>query len=145
MVSARKQMRAPAKVPRKRLLAEADAVTVHCALSPTSDGLIGADEVARLQRHAVLVNTARGKVVDVVAAARAVRDGRLRGLALDVFPEEPWPELQGLAGPTVWLTPHSAGSTRDLGRRVADEVVATLEAWHAGRTLPHPVESQWPS
>ncbi|MFT4624234.1 MAG: phosphoglycerate dehydrogenase-like enzyme [Myxococcota bacterium] len=121
-------------------LREADAVSLHCALSPSSEGLIGAHELAMLRPHAVLVNSARGRVLDVRAAVAAVRSGRLAGLAVDVFPEEPWPELAtGAQHPAVWFTPHAAGYTEGLGDRVAREVVAALTAWNAGRPLPHAV------
>lgn len=119
-------------------LLQVDAVTLHCALSATSRGLLSAERLARLPAHAVVVNTARGDVLDVDAAVEAVRAGRLRGLAVDVFPEEPWPRLAG-APEGVWFTPHSAGATHDLGARVAVEVLDTLAAWRDGRPLPHPV------
>ncbi len=121
-------------------LADAQAVSVHCALSDTSRGLLDAARVARMRPEAVLVNTSRGDVLDVRAAVSAVRDGRLRGFATDVFPVEPEPELATLASVDgVWLTPHSAGYSRGLGQRVADEVVAGLSAWAEGRPLPHEV------
>lgn len=121
-------------------LAAADAVTLHCALSSTSHGLIGEAELARLQPHAVVVNSSRGHVLDVDAAVRALESGRLAGLAVDVFPTEPWPRLaEGARDPAVWFTPHGAGYTEGLGERVAQEVNATLAAWLAGHALPHPV------
>lgn len=121
-------------------LAMCDAVTVHCSLTPSSRNLLGPDELALLRAHAVVVNTARGDSLDVRAAVEAVRAGRLRGLAVDVFPAEPWPDLQQDASlPNVWLTPHGAGYAPDLGERVAREVAATFAALHEGRPLPHPV------
>jgi glycerate dehydrogenase len=121
-------------------LARADAVTLHCALSDTTDGLIGRAELSRMRPHAVLVNSARGGVLDVRAAVAAVHSGRLGGLAVDVFPTEPWPELaEGTSHPAVWFTPHSAGYTEGLGERVATEVVASLGAWRDGAEVPHPV------
>jgi len=121
-------------------LARAQAVTLHCALSATSHGLIDAARVSRMRPDAVLVNTSRGDVLDVNAAVSAVNGGRLRGFATDVFPTEPEPELAALSSVEgVWLTPHSAGYSRGLGQRVADEVVAGLSAWAEGRPLPHEV------
>ncbi len=121
-------------------LSEALTVSVHCALSPTSRGLFPRDRVARMRPDAVLVNTSRGDVLDVAAAVEAVRRGRLRGFATDVFPVEPAPDLAELAAVDgVWLTPHAAGYARGLGQRVADEVVAGLSAWVEGQPLPHEV------
>jgi len=123
-----------------RALPQVDAVTLHCGLTPDSRGLLSANRIGRLQKHAVLVNTARGSLLDVDAAVAAVREGALGGLAVDVFPDEPWPGLQQAAKvPGVWLTPHSAGVDRSLGERVATEVAASLRAWVAGEPLPHPV------
>lgn len=122
-------------------LPQVDGVTIHCALTPSSRGLFSAERIAQLRSGAVLINTARGPVVDVDAAVNAVARGHLAGLALDVFPEEPWPGLAGAAEiPGVWLTPHAAGYDRGLGSRVAREVTATLRAWVEGSTLPHSVE-----
>ncbi len=117
----------------------ADAVTLHCALDDSTRGLMSRERLARLPAHAVVVNTARGPLIDPFAAAEAVHAGQLGGVALDVYPYEPCQQLRDLAGPQVWLTPHSAGFTRSLGRRVASEVVATLQAWVSGVPLPHPV------
>jgi D-3-phosphoglycerate dehydrogenase / 2-oxoglutarate reductase len=121
-------------------LAAADVVTLHCAANPTTVGLFTAERIARCRPGAVLVNTARGTLVDVDAAVCAVAEGRLRGLVLDVFPEEPWPGLAGAAAiDGVWLTPHAVGYTRGLGARVAGEVEGALAAWVAGLPVPHEV------
>lgn len=118
-------------------LEHADLLTVHCSLTPSSRGLLDAAALDRLRPEAVVVNTARGEVLDVEAAVARVADGRLRGLAVDVFPVEPYPALaRGAAVPGVAFTPHSAGFTRDLGARVAREVAANLGAWRRGDALP---------
>lgn len=117
----------------------ADGVTLHCALSASSRALIGQAELELLARGAVVVNTARGDVLDVEAAVAGVHDGSLGGLCVDVFPVEPYPRLADLAGPRVLLTPHSAGYTVGLGARVASEVTRALAAWTDGRSLPHRV------
>lgn len=122
-------------------LVGADAVTLHCALSPSSRGLLHAGRLAALPPHAVVVNTARGDVLDVLAAVDAVRHGRLGGLAVDVFPEEPYPRLAGDSVAGVILTPHSAGYTVGLGARVAAEVRDALAAWGAGDAPAHVVRS----
>lgn len=121
-------------------LPEVDALVLHCALTHETRGLISANRIGRLQPHAVLVNTARGALLDIDAAVTAVREGALGGLSVDVFPEEPWPGLARAAEvPGVWLTPHAAGVDRTLGERVGTEVGTTLTAWANGEALPHPV------
>lgn len=118
-------------------LVGADAVTLHCALTPTSLGLLSRDRLARLASHAVVVNTARGECLDLDVAVDAVTRGALRGVAADVFPVEPYPKLaEQSAVPGVWLSPHSAGFTHDLGARVAEEVIASVGAWIASGTVP---------
>jgi phosphoglycerate dehydrogenase-like enzyme len=121
-------------------LAEADVVTLHCSLSPSSRGLLDATRLRSLRRGAVVVNTARGEVLDVAEAVALVASGHLRGVAVDVFPVEPYPHLaDGAAVPGVIFTPHAAGYTADLGARVAASVQATLAAWVAGRPPPYVV------
>jgi D-3-phosphoglycerate dehydrogenase len=116
------------------------AVTVHCALTPTSRGMLDAATLDQLPVGAIVVNTARGDVLDVDAAVARVASGRLGGLSVDVFPEEPWPALARHAAiPGVRLTPHASGYTEDLGRKVAEGVVATVGAWATQRAVPYPV------
>ena len=95
--------------PLDALLAEADIVTLHCPLTPETRGLIGAAALARMKPTAVLVNTARGPLVDLAALTEALETGRLAGAAIDVTSPEPLP-----AGSPLYrlenaiLTPHSA-------------------------------------
>jgi phosphoglycerate dehydrogenase-like enzyme len=119
-----------------------DAVTLHCGLGPGTSNLLSGARLALLRPSAVVVNTARGRVLDVDAAVAAVREGRLRGLAVDVFPEEPWPGLAAAATVEGVLTsPHASGYTTGLGRRVAAEVATALDAWASGRPVPHAIRS----
>jgi len=125
-------------VPLREALERSDAVTAHCSLTPTSRGLLDRAALDRLPPHAVVVNTARGEVLDVREAVDRVAGGRLGGLCCDVFPVEPYPRLaEGAAVPGVWLTPHSAGYTADLGQRVATGVVEAVGAWVRGEALPY--------
>ncbi|MBK8210538.1 MAG: phosphoglycerate dehydrogenase [Rhodospirillales bacterium] len=115
-----------------KLLAEADAVSLHIPDTPATRKMIGAAEIARMRPGAILINAARGSVVDLEALAEALRDGRLGGAAIDVFPQEPadgeerlQTPLQGLTN--VILTPHVGGSTEEaqaaIGAAVADKLV----------------------
>ncbi|MBR0651434.1 phosphoglycerate dehydrogenase [Roseomonas terrae] len=113
------------------LLAEADAVTLHVPETPDTVNMIGAAEIAVMKKGAVLVNNARGTVVDLDALAAALKDGHLLGAAIDVFPVEPSRNgeafvspLQGL--PNVILTPHIGGSTGEAQWRIGEEVSRKL-------------------
>jgi (S)-sulfolactate dehydrogenase len=113
------------------VIREADVVSLHVPLTAQTRNLMDASRIATMKQGAILVNTARGGVVDEVALAAALREGRLGGAALDVFAQEPLPAGSPLAGcPNLLLTPHIAGVTRESNRRVsslvADKVAAVL-------------------
>lgn len=127
------------------LLALADVVTLHVPLTPQTRGLIGAEALARMKRGAILVNMARGPVVDEAALVQALREGRLTGAALDVFEREPLlaPGLAEL--PNVVLTPHIGSATvaaREQMMRIAcDNVVAVARGESPAQAVtPPPVE-----
>lgn len=114
------------------VLRKADVVTLHVPLTPTTRGLIDAAKLALMKADAILINTARGAIVDEGALAAALRAGKLGGAALDVFATEPLPSASPLADcPRLILTPHVAGVTRESNARVstliAAEVAAELE------------------
>ena len=113
------------------LLARADVVTLHVPETPDTRNMIGARELAAMKPSAVLINNARGTVVDVAALAEALRARRILGVAVDVFPVEPKRNgeafvspLQGL--PNVILTPHIGGSTAEAQDRIGQEVARKL-------------------
>ncbi|WP_064575040.1 hydroxyacid dehydrogenase [Cupriavidus gilardii] len=102
------------------LLAEADAVSLHVPLVPATRHLLDARRLAAMRPGAVLINTARGGVVDEAALAAALREGHLAGAALDVFEREPLPAGSPLDGvPNLVLTPHIGGVTREANARVS--------------------------
>ena len=109
------------RVGLETLLREADAVTIHCNLSAETEGLIGAREFGLMKPGAVLVNTARGPIVDAGALFDALEGGGIAGAALDVLPEEP-PDPQtpllGL-GDKLILSPHMVSANRGTGLRMA--------------------------
>ncbi|MHB0856304.1 MAG: phosphoglycerate dehydrogenase [Anaerolineae bacterium] len=100
-------------VPLDQLLAEADIVTLHLPLMPSTRGLIGRRELALMRRDAYLVNTARGGMVDEDALCAALREGRLAGAALDVFEVEPPGDNPLLGLSNVLVTPHVGSATRE--------------------------------
>lgn len=94
-------------------------------LTAATRHLLDADRIAAMRPGAVLINTARGGIVDEAALAAALRAGQLRGAALDVFEQEPLPAGGALAGaPNLILTPHIAGLTLEANTRVSDMVAA---------------------
>jgi (S)-sulfolactate dehydrogenase len=113
------------------LLAEADVVSLHVPLTAETRNLIDAARLARMRPDAIVINTARGGVVDEAALAAALKGGKLGGAALDVFDPEPLPAGSPHAGaPNLILTPHIAGVTRESNARVsaliAERVAAAL-------------------
>lgn len=113
------------------LLAEADAVTLHVPETPETANMFGAAEIRAMKPGAVLVNNARGSILDLDALAAALRDGHVLGAAVDVFPVEPSRNgepfvtpLQGL--PNVILTPHIGGSTTEAQVQIGEEVARKL-------------------
>ena len=111
----------------ERLLAEADFVSLHAALSPESRGLIGEAQLRRMKPTALFINAARGPLVDEAALARALREGWIAGAALDVFCTEPLPPEHPLRGaPNLLLTPHQASFARDTGARVSETAARAI-------------------
>ena len=119
------------KVTFAELLATSDVITVHCPLNAETRGMIGAQELARVRRGAVLINSARGGIVDEAACAAALRTGPLAAAALDVFDYEPIRSEAGklFAGiPNVVLTPHISGVTAEANHRVSLMTVESVAA-----------------
>ena len=105
------------------LLAESDVVSLHLPLHDSTRGLLGRDRLARMKHDAVLINTARGGIVDEAALATMLREGKLGGAALDVFDHEPLAAGSPLAGaPRLLLTPHIAGVTVESNERVSSVI-----------------------
>jgi glyoxylate reductase len=123
------------------LLEQSDIVSLHVALAPETRGLIDAAALARMKPTAVLVNTARGPVVDPVALAAALRGGTIAAAALDVTDPEPIsPDDPLLQLPNCLVVPHIASATRATRGRMAAMAAANLIAGVRGESLPTPVE-----
>ncbi|MGT2478942.1 NAD(P)-dependent oxidoreductase (plasmid) [Methylobacterium oryzae CBMB20] len=111
------------------LIAESDVLSLHVPLTDRTRGLIDAAALARMPRGAILINAARGGVVDEAAVAASLRSGHLGGAALDVFDREPLDAAAGavLAGvPNLILTPHIAGVTQESNVRVSAVTAAAV-------------------
>jgi glycerate dehydrogenase len=117
------------RVSLDELLATADIVSLHCPSTPSTRGLIGARELGLMRPDALLINTARGALVDGAALAQALREGRLAGAGIDVLPQEPPTDgdpLLDLGIPNLILTPHIAWAAREARQRCIDEMGANL-------------------
>lgn len=117
------------------LLAESDIVTIHCALTEQTRNLINADALAKMKDGAVLINTARGGIVDTDALAQALRSGKLSFAGIDAHAREPIPEDDPLKTlDNVILTPHVAGVTGDSFRAMMQGAFRNIALFDQGRT-----------
>jgi glyoxylate reductase len=130
------------EVPLDVLLKSADFVSLHCPLTPATHHLIDAAALARMRSNAILVNTARGPIVDPVALRDALQSGEIAGAALDVTEPEPLPSDDPLlSAPNLIVVPHIGSATRAARERMADLAVENLLAGLDGRPLPHQVQA----
>jgi glycerate dehydrogenase len=123
------------RVPLPRLLAESDVVSLHCPLTEQNRGLIGRAELAAMKSNALLINTARGGLVDSGALADALRHGQIGGAAIDVLPEEPPIHGDPLLArdiPNLIVTPHIAWAARESRQRAVNEIAANIESFLSG-------------
>jgi glyoxylate reductase len=122
------------------LLRDADIVSLHCPLTPQTTGLIDDRALALMKPGAILVNTARGPIVDQAALRDALHSGTIAGAALDVTDPEPLPPTDPLLdAPNLIVAPHIGSATVRARERMADLAVGNLEAALAGEPMPHPV------
>lgn len=120
-------------VSRDEAFAEADVVSLHLVLGRTTRGLIGEADLRRMRPHSILINTARGPIVEEAALVRALREGWIAGAGLDVFDVEPLPADHVLRTlPNTVLTPHLGYVTRDTYATFFREVVEDIRAFAAG-------------
>jgi D-3-phosphoglycerate dehydrogenase len=125
----------------EELLARSDVVSVHVPLTRATRGMVGAAEIARMRPGAILLNVARGGVVDEAAVADALADGRLAGAGVDVFEHEPPTDSPLLAAPNTLLTPHLGASTAEAQVAVAEEVADQVLDVLAGRSARYAVNA----
>ena len=121
------------------LLRRADVVTCHCPLTPETRGLIGREQLRLMKPHAILINTARGGIVDEAALADAIEAGTIGGAGVDVFEQEP-PDaghrLMRLAEQHhVIVTPHIAWAGQAAMQGLCDQVTDAIDAWQQGRPI----------
>ena len=118
-----------------------DIVTIHLPLTSETKSLIGRAEIRKMKRTAILINTARGAIVDEGALAEALEQGIIAGAGLDVFAEEPLDSRHPLRRcSNVLLTPHSAGQTREAMERMVDMMLENIQRVVKGEEPRYRVE-----
>jgi glycerate dehydrogenase len=125
----------PGRLPLPALLARVDVLSLHCPLTEQTKGLIGAAELQAMKPTALLINAARGGLVDERALMRALLAGRLGGAGIDVLAEEPpvhGSPLLETPLPNLIVTPHVAWASRPARQRLLDEIAANIRAYRAG-------------
>lgn len=123
------------RVPLDELLAAADILSLHLPLNDATRGLIGARELALMKPDALLINTARGALIDGAALAAALKAGRLGGAGIDVLPQEPPAHGEPLLDsqiPNLLVTPHIAWAAREARQRCIDEMAANIRDFYGG-------------
>lgn len=118
------------------ILTESDVITLHVPLTPETRNMIGRDELAKMKPHALLINTARGGLVDEAALADALKAGTIGGAGFDVVVQEPPKEgniLCDLDLPNLIVTPHVAWASKEAMQILADQLVDNVEAFVAGK------------
>jgi glycerate dehydrogenase len=125
----------PVRVPLEQLLCAADIVSLHCPSTAATRGMIGAAQLALMKPDAILINTARGALVDSAALACALKERRLAGAGIDVLPQEPPVDGDPLLDadlPNLILTPHVAWGAREARQRCLDEMAANIQDFLRG-------------
>lgn len=126
----------------EELLGRSDFITLHMPLTPETHHMIDRSALALVRPEAVLVNTARGGLVDEGALAAAVREGRLAGAALDVLEEEPPPPDHPLLGEErIWVTPHAAWYSEEAGQEMIRTACQNVSLVFRGERPLHPVNT----
>jgi glycerate dehydrogenase len=123
------------RLPFEAVLEQADILSLHCPLTEATRGLIDARALARMKPDALLINTARGALVDSAALAEALRAGRIGGAGIDVLPQEPPVDGDPLLDaeiPNLIITPHVAWAARESRQRALDEIAANIQSFLEG-------------
>ena len=126
----------PDRVSFDELLERADVISLHCPLTDATRGLFGEQQFRAMKKTALLVNTARGGLVDSQALVDALQDGEIGGAAIDVLPKEPPVDgdpLLDYTGDKLLVTPHIAWATREARQKAIDELTANVAAFLEGK------------
>ena len=126
----------PDRVAFDELLERSDVISLHCPLNAATRGLFGTGQFARMKSTAILINTARGALIDSQALVDALTDGEIRAAAIDVLPKEPPVDgdpLLDYKGDNLMVTPHIAWGTLRARQNAIDELTANVAAWLDGK------------
>ena len=128
----------------EELIKTSDIITLHIPLTDQTKHIIGAKELERMKPGAIVINTARGGLVDDCALAAAVRDGRLRGAGLDGVEREPLsPDDELLQDPNIIVTPHVGGGTADIGDVILPMLAQDIRDFADGNDVKHVVNREY--
>lgn len=122
--------------PADQVLAESDVLSLHLPLTPATRNMIGIEQFRRMKRNALLINTARGGLVNEAALIQALEEGLIAGAGFDVLTQEPPPDehpLLAVKRPNFILTPHVAWASNEAMQALADQLIDNVEAWAAGK------------
>jgi len=125
------------------LLAEADIVSLHCPANADTQHLLDAARIAAMKPGAVMINSARGELIDQDAMIAALEEGRLGGAGLDVYPDEPHIDPRLIALPNVITQPHLGSATVEGRAASGDRVIANIRSWADGHRPPDQVLEGW--
>ncbi len=125
----------------EQLLRESDFITLHLSLTPSTEELIGDKELALMKPTVRIINCARGKLIDEKALAKAVKEGRVAGAAIDVFPKEPATESVLFGIDNIIVTPHLGASTAEAQAAAAKDVAEQIIAVFNGRLARYAVNA----
>lgn len=117
---------------------QADVVTLHCPLTPSTENLINRDVLKRMKPSALVINTARGGIINEQDLADALRAGEIAGAGIDVLSKEPPRAGNPLLDPTIpnlIITPHTAWGSQPARQRIVDQTVENIRAWQAGKPI----------
>jgi glycerate dehydrogenase len=126
------------RVAIERVIEQADVLSLHCPLNDATRHLLGSDEFRRMKRDAIVINTARGGLIDQEALVEALRTGEIGGAGIDVLPVEPPPADAPLLAPDIpnlILTPHVAWAAKEARQRAIDQVAENIASFYAGGDL----------
>ena len=121
--------------PFEQVLAESDVISMHCPLTPSTRNLIGLEQMRRMKRNALLINTSRGGLVDEAALIQALDEGLIAGAGFDVLTTEPPKNghpLLDVRRPNFILTPHVAWASDGAMQFLADQLIDNIDRWAAG-------------
>ena len=126
------------RVPFDEMLEQVDALTLHCPLTPDTQHLLGVNELSRMKPNVLIVNTARGGLIDSTALVSALASGRIAGAAVDVLDHEPpvnGDPLLDYEGRNLILTPHIAWASATARQNAINQLGTNLQAWLGGQPV----------